>query len=155
LARAAAAALVLLALATGAVGCGGDEGVAAGATVRVYVSGSACPAAKRELARVGGRAGDVHISAVCLAATKAGGRPDLAAIGADARRASEDSAAIAYLEAPDPAAARFAQPILESAGIGWIESRSGAAAMRRVLRAVDEADSGSLRDKVRANLEAG
>jgi hypothetical protein len=140
---------VLLALAFGTVGCGGGEGVAGGATVRVYASGSLCPGAKRELAREGGRAGDVHVRAVCLEATAAAGRLDLAAIGADARRASEDSAAVAYLEGPDRAGARFAQPILESAGIAHLVASSGEAGMRQVLGAIAEAGSGSLRDAVR------
>ena len=148
----AAAALVLLALAFGTTGCGGGEGVAGGATVRVYVSGPLCPGAKRELAKEGGSAGDVRVRAVCLEATEAAGRLDLAAIGADARRATEDSAAIAYLEGPDSAAARFAQPILESAGIAHLVASSGEAGMRRILAAVSEADSGSLRDAVRESL---
>jgi hypothetical protein len=155
LARGGAAALILLALATGALGCGGDEGVAAGATIRVYVSGPLCPAAKRELAHEGGRAAHVRIRAVCLAPSDAGGRLDLAAIGADARRASEDSAAIAYVEGPDQSVARFSRPIVESAGIGWFQANSGAAATRRVIAAIGEADSGSMRDEVRETLEAG
>jgi hypothetical protein len=149
------AALVLLALAFGTIGCGGDEGVAGGATVRVYVSGSLCPGAKRELAREGGRAGDVHVHvrAVCLEAPEAAGRLDLAAIGADARRASEDSAAIAYLEGPGRAGARFAQPILESAGIAHLVVGSGEAGIRQVLGAIAEAGSSSLRDSVREALD--
>jgi hypothetical protein len=144
-----AALVVLLALAFGTIGCGGDEGVAGGATVRVYVSGSLCPGAKRELAREGGRAGDVHVRAVCLEGAEAAGRLDLAAIGANARRASEDSAAIAYLEGPGRAAARFAQPILESAGIAHLVAGSGKAGIRQVLGAIAEAGSSSLRDAVR------
>jgi len=151
LARAGAAALVLLALAFGTIGCGGDEGVAGGATVRVYVSGSLCPGAKRELAREGGRAGDVHVRAVCLEAPEAAGRLDLAAIGADARRASEDSTAVAYVEG-DRGAARFSRPIVESAGISLLTASSGKTAIQRVLDAIAEADSSSLRDAVRESF---
>jgi hypothetical protein len=153
LARGGVAALVALALATGAIGCGQDEGVAGGATVHVYVSGSLCPGAKRELAREGGRAGDVRVRAVCLRATEAGGRLDLAAVGADVRRATEDSTTVAYVEAPDRAAARFAEPILESAGIVHFTASSGEAGIQRVLGAIAEADSGSMRDDVREALE--
>jgi hypothetical protein len=153
LARGLAAALVVLALATGGIGCGEDEGVAEGATVSVYVSGSLCPAAKRELARKGGRAGGVHVRIVCLGPTEAGGRLDLAAVGADARRATEDSAAIAYLEGAGSTAARFAEPILESAGIAHLTASSGEAGIERVLGAIGAADSGSMRDDVREVLE--
>jgi hypothetical protein len=155
LARGGVAALVVLALATGAIGCGEDEGVAGGATVHVYVSGSLCPGAKRELAREGGKAGDVRVRAVCLRATEAGGRLDLAAIGADARRATEDSAAIAYLEGAGSAAARFAEPILESAGIAHLTASSGEAGIERVLGAIGAAGSGSMRGDVREVLEGG
>jgi hypothetical protein len=151
LARRLAPVAVLLALAAVASGCGGTAGVSSGATVTVYVSAPLCPAAKRELAASGGRAGDVRIRAICLGGT-AGKPPNLAATGADARRATEDSTTIAYLEAPGPAA-RFAQPIVESAGIAWVKSSSGSRAMARILHAVSEADSSALRDSVRGALE--
>ena len=143
-------------------GCGGDDGVAAGATVRVYVGADLCPAAQHELKKGGDEAGDVKLEAVCLASDdggtssgKRGGGIDLATIGANARRATEDSSAIAYVESKSPAN-RFAQTIVEEANIAWTTSSSGGQAMRRVLRAVGEADtdSGSLRDEVRKTLEA-
>ena len=81
------------------------------------------------------------------------GRLDLATIGANARRATEDSAAIAYVEPPGPAN-RFSRTILEEAGIAWTTSISGASAVARVLRAVSEADTDSLRDSVREALES-
>ena len=127
------------------VGCGG--GVSKGATVNVYVGASLCPEAKRELARHGGEAGDLKASVVCLGETEAGRRLDLAAIGADARRATEDSASVAYLEAPG-SGNRFARSIVEEAGIAYLTANSGAAAMSRLLNAIGDADSSSLRDAV-------
>ena len=148
---------VLVALVAGAAllgaGCGEDEGVvAAGATVRAYVGAPLCAGARAELGRAAGAAGEVRLRAVCLPRVESGGGVELARVGANARRASEDSAAVAFLEAPGPAA-RFAEPIVEAAGIAWVETPDGAAAMRRVIAALDDAGGGSLRSAVRARLE--
>jgi hypothetical protein len=151
LARRAAAALALLALGAGASGCSG-EGVSKGATVNAYVGAPLCAAAKGELAKQGSSAGDVKLGVICLAPATHGGRLDLATIGANARRATEDSSAIAFVEAPGPAN-RFSRTILEEAGIAWTTATSGASAVQQVLNAVSEAGSGSLRDKVRGSLE--
>lgn len=142
------------ALALAASGCGGGGGVSSGAIVTVYVSVPLCAGAKRELARERGRAGSVRVRAVCLAETEKQGRLDLAAIGANARRATQDSTTVAYLEPPDPVAARFTHPILETAGIAWISSSSGTTAMARLLRAIRESGSGSLRESVREALRS-
>jgi hypothetical protein len=142
---------VLLALVGGASGCGGEAGVSSGATVNVYVGASLCPAAQRDLKRRRGRAGDVRVRALCLAESRGGRRLDLAAVGADARRATEDSTAIAYVEAAGPAN-RFSRPIVEEAGIAWFKASSGAAAMASLLDAVEAAGSGSLRESVREGL---
>jgi hypothetical protein len=151
LARRVTVALALLVLGVGAGGCGG-EGVSKGATVNAHVSAPLCAAAKRELTKQGSSAGDVKLRAICLAPAMHGGRLDLATIGANARRATEDSSAIAFVEAPGPAN-RFSRTILEEAGIAWTTASSGASAMARVLRAVSEADTSSLRDSVREALE--
>lgn len=151
MARRVGAALVLLALGVGAIGCG-EEGVSSGATVRVYVGAPLCAEAQRELEKQGGSAGDVEVQVVCNPVVEHGGRLNLAVVGAAARRATEDSTAIAYVETPG-AANRFSRPILEEAGIAWTTSTSGASAMQRILTAVSEAGSGSLRDKVRGSLE--
>jgi hypothetical protein len=132
-------------------GCGGESGVSAGASVTAYVEAPLCAGATRALARRGGKAGDVRVRAVCLAPADAGGRTDLATIGANARRATEDSASVAYLEAP--ARPSFSRPIVESASIAVIRASSGAAAMDRLLRAIGESgSSGSLRESVREAL---
>ncbi len=151
--------LAAMGLVLGAMGCGGAT-VAAGATVRVYVGADLCPEARRELAKDGGKAGDVVVEVVCLAPTESGGlggtgkgRLDLAAVGANARRATEDSSAIAYVETQGPAN-RFAQTIVEEAGIAWTLASSGEKAVQRVSAAVEAAGSGSLRDEVRKTLES-
>lgn len=152
--RPLAAALALLALAA-AVGCGGGSGVEAGASVDVYVSAGLCPGAREALSREDGRAGEVEVRALCLrpAAGPRTGEIDLAAQGANARRATEDSASVAFVEAPGRPA-EFARPIVEEAGIAFVEAGDGAAAMERVLRAIGDAGtSGSLREKVRDALE--
>lgn len=134
-----------------AIGCG-EGGVAEGATVSVYVAAPLCQAAERELQREGGEAGEVEVRAVCLPAVEAKGRADLATAGANARRATEDSTSVAFLEAPGPAA-KFSQSIVEAAGIAWVKTDSGSAAMRPILSALDEVGSSSPRDAVRDTLE--
>jgi hypothetical protein len=133
-------------------GCGGGEGVESGATVAAYVEAPLCSGAKKELARQGGEAGDVKVQAVCLPSPRKGGKLDLATLGANARRATEDSTAVAYLEAPDPSASRFTHPILETAEIPWIASSSGQKAMAQLLKLIPEADSGSLRHSLQDKL---
>jgi hypothetical protein len=136
------------------VGCGGGEGADAGATVSVYVAASLCAEAESELARDGGRAGDVRVRVVCLPKAESSRKLDLAQIGANARRATEDSSSIGYIGEPTQAASRFSEPILETAGIAQLPQTTGAAAMRQLLQAIDEAgDSSSLRQLVRDKLE--
>lgn len=147
-------AAIAIACAAGALllgGCG-EGGVAEGATVSVYVSAPLCQAAERELRREGGEAGEVEVRAVCLPAVEVGGRADLATAGANARRATEDSSSVAFLEASGPAA-KFSQSIVEAAGITWVKADSGAVEMRQILSALDEAGSSSPRDAVRDTLE--
>lgn len=148
-----AAALVIgVTLLVAGAGCGGTEGVDDGGTVTAYVVQPLCAEAERELKREGGRAGDLHVKAVCLPSGNERGKLNLSAIGANARRAIEDSTAVAYLEPPEPAAARFTHPILESAEIAWISTRSGSTVMADLLRMIRESDSSSLRESVRQAL---
>jgi hypothetical protein len=135
----------------GVAGCGEGEGVAKGATLVAYVEAPLCAGAQRQLAGEGARAGSFRVRAACLESTRGGGRLDLATVGANARRASEDSATVAYLETP--ASPSFSRTIVETAGIPVIRSSSGAAAMSRLLVAIRDADPGSLRDSVREALE--
>jgi hypothetical protein len=139
------------ALLVAGVGCGESEGVAAGATVTAYVEAPLCTGAARELAREGGQAGELRVRAVCLGDVDDGKQLDLAAVGANARRATEDSAAVGYLEPPTTPS--FSRPIVEAANIAVIRTSSGKAAMAQLLRAITEAnDSSSLRDAVHKNL---
>ncbi len=103
------------------------------------------------MAREGGRAGDVRVRVACLRAAEAGRRLDLATVGANARRASEDSTTVGYVEARGPAA-RFSRPILDSAGIAFVNTSSGKAGMAHLLQAIQDADSSSLREAVRNAL---
>jgi len=147
---------VLLAMAFGGLltagaGCGESEGIAAGATVTAYVEAPLCAGAKRELAREGGRAGDVRVHAVCLPSVARGERTDLARVGANARRATEDSATVGYLE--PPTIPSFSRPIVEAASIAVLRTSSGKTAMASLLAAIRDADdSSSLRDQVRQTL---
>lgn len=132
-----------------AAGCGEESGTAENAAVTVYASASSCVGAKRELESRGKRAGDVRVRVACLDDARVDGGLDLAAIGANARRATEDSTAVAYIAERDPAAARFSRPILAEAGIARLTARSGRVAMSKLLRALREASgSGSLRQSV-------
>ena len=118
-----------------------------------YVEAPLCVGAQHELASADGAAGSVRVAIVCLASARDGGRLSLATVGANARRATEDSASVAYLEAPDPPANRASRPIVDSANIPRLASSSGEAAMARLLEAVGDADSSSLRDSVREALD--
>jgi hypothetical protein len=132
-------ALFLIALGVVA-GCG-EDGAAEGATVSVYAAAPLCRGAGK-----GELAGDLTVRVVCLPAVEKQGKVDLATAGADARRATEDSTSVAYLELPGPAA-RFGRPVVESADIAWIETSSASAAMRRIVKAL-EAGSSSPRKAV-------
>jgi hypothetical protein len=157
LARSVAAALAAALALVGIAGCGEGEGVAAGATVHVYVAADLCAGAREALGREEGKAGEVEVRALCLqpvvSGGAGGGRIDLATQGANARRASEDSTAVAFVEAKGKPA-EFARPIVEEAGIAFVEAGDGEAAMERVLKAIEEAGtSGTLRTKVRDALD--
>jgi len=139
-------------------GCGEGGGAARGATVHVYVAAPLCPGAERELAKKGGGAGGLRVRAICLPDVEAdgesrGGRVGklkLSLIGANARRATEDSSAVGYVGEPTAAATRFSAPILEAADIPQLSQTPGAAAMAELLQALDTASgkSGSLRQAV-------
>jgi hypothetical protein len=146
---AAAGALAVL---LGAVaGCGGGD--ASGATVSVYVAAPLCEAARADLAKHGAVAGNFRVAARCLAPTeRAGGGVDLATTGSNSRRATEDTSAIATLEAPGPGN-KFSHAILESAGIPLVTSSTGVAGMRQIVAAVESAGSSAVRESVREALE--
>jgi branched-chain amino acid transport system substrate-binding protein len=122
--------------------------------VSVYVAASFCSEARDELARDGGRAGDVRVRVICLPSAESSRKLDLAQIGANARRATEDSSSVGYIGEPNRAASRFSESILEEAGIAQLSETSGAVGMKKLLKAVAEAgNSGSLRESLNDTLE--
>jgi hypothetical protein len=139
-----AAACISLAVA----GCGSGEGVEEGAKVTAYVVAPLCAEAEQELAQHGGEAGDVRVRVSCLPSAESSQKLNLARIGTNARQATEDSSAIAYIGEPTAAASRFSRPILEAAGILQLPQSSGANAMAEVLKALSQSTSGSLRQSV-------
>jgi len=114
------------------------------------VAAPLCAGAEGELASHGARAGEVRVRVECLGPV-VGRELDLAAVGANARRASEDSTSVAYLQPPGPAV-RFSKPILEEATIATVTTGSGKAGMRQLLGALQDAGSSSLRESVRDSL---
>lgn len=150
-----------------AAGCGAGEGVDQGATVAVYVSGplsgpegtagrAQCGGARRELARHGPRAGQVQVRVVCIGSAADGGKWTLAGVGANARRATEDSTTVGYIGETSPPATKFSSTILEAAGIAQVSGISGASAMARILSAIEAAgDAGNLREVVDEEISGG
>jgi hypothetical protein len=144
---AAAALLAAVALA----GCGGGD--ASGAEVNVYVAAPLCGAAKARLASHGSSVGHFTVAVQCLASDEhAGGGTDLAANGANSRRATSDTSAVATLEPPGPGT-KFSRPILESAGIPLVTSATAGKGMSRILTAVEEAGDSNVRESVEKSLE--
>jgi hypothetical protein len=139
-------AFALIVTTAAVAGCG-EGGASSGATINVYVAAPLCQEAKGELTRASGKAGDLDVRAICLPKIARGGHNDLAIAGRNARRATEDSASVAYVEAPGRAA-EFTDSIVEAAHIAWIEAGAGSTAMRRVLRALDDRGSESPRAAV-------
>ncbi|HEX5929456.1 MAG TPA: hypothetical protein VFY48_08685 [Solirubrobacterales bacterium] len=131
--------LAALACASLALGGCGDDGAAENAVVSVYVSAYLCDSAKRELAKEGARVGKLRVRVRCLPSAERGGRLDLAALGAGARKVTEDSTAVAYAENAG-AANRFVPPIVESAGIAITYTSAGELAISRVLHAMRRAE---------------
>ena len=96
----------------------------------------------------------MRVRAVCVDDTGNTKLSTPAAIGAAARRATEDSSSVAYIGTADPVAIRFSKPILDEADIPRISADSGEASMTRLRRALQRADSsGSLRESLQDELE--
>lgn len=135
-------------------GCGGGEGVEEGATATVYVAAGACNQAQRAVESKGPEVGSVRLRVKCLPGVEKHEHFNLARIGANARQATEDSTTIAYIGELEPRAVRFAETILEEAGIAQLPESSGAAAMAKLFQALEQADgdSGSLRQSINDEL---
>ena len=139
-------------------GCG-EEDAAAGATVRIYVSaplrgGEAaagrklCAGARGGASRSGGKVGDLKLEVVCLDAAGKGGRWTLAQVGANARRATEDSTTVAYVGEPDPGARKQSRPIVAAAEIAELGGLSGGEAVATVVAAIRDGDADHPRETV-------
>ncbi len=143
-------ALFLLALVGVVVGCGEEGGASDDATVTVYVSSPdrvLCDEA-REQASQGKGGEEPKLRIVCLDAAGPDGEWTLAKVGANARRATEDSTAVAYVGEPERKARRQSQPIVEAAGIAAFGSASGREAVAEVRAALREADGADPREAV-------
>jgi hypothetical protein len=138
--------LVLLATAALAAGGCGEGGAQSGATVSIYVVPPLCDEARREVDDAKRRAGDLEVQVFCLRRVERGGRADLGMAGANARRATEDSSSVAFLEPPGPAAAPT-RSIVENADVAWVETTAAAKPVQRILRAL-EGDGSSPREAV-------
>lgn len=148
---AGAALLVAAVLGLGVAGCGGGD--SEGATVSVYVAAQLCAGAKAELASHGATANHFKVAARCLAPSeRSGGGVDLSTNGANSRRATEDTSAVATLEAPGPGN-KFTRSILETAGIPLVRSASGRSGMKLVIEAVESAGTSNVRGSVEETLE--
>jgi branched-chain amino acid transport system substrate-binding protein len=137
----AVAALGALAAVVGLGGCAsGGSGVEPGERVDVYVSmplrGPDAPdgrdvvdGARLALADAGGRAGELEVRASYLDDTSGAGPDpswDAAAAAANARQATQDSAAIAYIGDFDSGATRFSLPITNEAHLLQVSPASAA-----------------------------
>jgi ABC-type branched-subunit amino acid transport system substrate-binding protein len=149
--------LVALLLAALASGCG-EEGAASGATVRIYVSAPVsgpemkagrqlCQGARDEAAHRGEVDG-LELRVVCLDATEGDGRWTLAQVGANARRTTEDSTAIAYVGEPDARARKQSRPIVDAAEIAELGGLAGNEAVAKVAAAIEEGDASEPRQAV-------
>jgi len=148
---------ILVLLAAFAGGCG-EEGAAGGATVTVYVSaplrGAEAEAGRRlcdearEQAGQGRGGAELRLRVVCLDASGPDGAWTLAQVGANARRATEDSTAVAYVGEPDPEARRQSRPIVDAAGIAELGGMSGREAVAAVRTAIAEGDESEPRQAV-------
>jgi branched-chain amino acid transport system substrate-binding protein len=137
--RRAVRALLAAALAalTGVLGgCATDDDIQAGEHVTVYVSvplrgpsaaegGHIARAAKLALRRAGGRVGELRVRAVYLDDSERGGWTQARA-AANARRAAEDSTAIAYIGDFESGATRTSLPITNEAGMLQVSPASSA-----------------------------
>lgn len=155
--RLPATAIACLAAAVLAAGCG-EGGAEEGSQLNVYVSAPLRgPEAERgqrlcdeawETVRIEHEAGGHWLRVICLDAGGPGGKWTLARVGANARRATEDSTAVAYIGEPDSAARRQSQPIVEAAGIAELSAMGARQAIEEVFAALREDDSSDPRAAV-------
>ena len=107
----------------------------------VYAGSAVCAGAKRQLARSGEEADSVRVKVVCTPPVETAGKLDLAATGANARLAVEDTRTVGYIEAPGRST-RFLRPILSEPEIALIVDSSGANGMTRIVDPIRSRSSG-------------
>jgi hypothetical protein len=150
--------VIALVLGAGLLAGCGEEGAEGGATVNVYVSAPLrgaeasagrhlCEEARAQASRRSGDE-DLKLRVICLDASGPGGRWTLAKVGANARQATEDSTAIAYVGEPDPQARKQSRPIVAAAEIAQIGRAGGREAVAQIQAALRESDSADPRDAV-------
>jgi branched-chain amino acid transport system substrate-binding protein len=122
-------------------GCGPEGGGAVDGPVTVYVSlpltgprsgdgRDAADGARLALEQAGGKAGDLAVEANFL--DDANGAPwDPVAVGANARRAVQDSSAVAYIGELDSEPTRASLPITNNAGIVQVSPGAGGVDLTR------------------------
>jgi hypothetical protein len=150
--------LLCAVLAVTAAGCG-EEGAEEDAMLTVYVSGPLRgPETKQgqrrcdeawDAARIEREAEEARwVRVICLDATGPEGKWTLAKVGANARRATEDSTAIAYIGEPDRAARSQSRAIVEAAGMVEFGVTGGRQAIEEVFTALQEEDASDPRQAV-------
>jgi hypothetical protein len=150
--------VLLVAVSVIAAGCG-EEGAAGGATVTVYVSAPLrgeeagagqrlCDEAREQAGQGRGDEEELKLRVICLDAAGSDGRWTLAQVGANARQATEDATAIAYIGEPDPQARKQSRPIVAAAEIAQIGRAGGREAVAQLQAALRESDSADPRDAV-------
>lgn len=154
--------LLAVALAVIVSGCG-EEGAQEGATLTVYVSGPLRGAEAKqgqrrcdeawETVRIEHEPGDHWLRVVCLDAAGPDGRWTLAKVGSNARRATEDSAAVAYIGEPEVAARRQSRRIVEAAEMAEFGVTGGRQAIEEVFAALRADDSNDPRAAVYDAIE--
>jgi len=143
--RAATGAALVAALALTATGCSGGTQIGSSSAVVVYVSmpmrgpsgadgRDVADGARMALAQVGGKAGGLTVRAVYLDDTRGKGsaaRWSAAQVGANARKATEDSTSIAYIGDFESGATRTSEPITNEARLLQVSPASSAVDLTR------------------------
>jgi hypothetical protein len=154
--RAPALATALVVAAVWGVGCGGADEPAGEPSLAVYVSVplsgldareglAVAEGARRALAAAGGEAGGVDVEAVVVdtgpgasASEPTSERPDAVRVAAAARRATQDSTAIAYIGELDSETTRTSLPITNDARILQVSPSAGAVDLVAPFEGSDE-----------------
>ena len=150
--RGAAGAALLAALTSAVAGCSSGTQIGSDSAVTVYLSmplrGPSGPdgrdvadGARMALARAGGKAGVLSVHAVYLDDTRRQGKVatwSAAQVGANARKATEDSTSIAYIGDFESGATRTSEPITNQARLLQLSPASSAVDLTRPFAGSEE-----------------